>query len=527
MELKAPLKDYTEPEFQALVDRIWAVDLPKQDHDRLINHFDSIVGHPKGADLLFYPPEDDTNTYSSGSVVYYVKDWYHKQNRAAFKGEEAPVPRPVVARPGTPLTLAQMTQQRIAHNLADVQKAAVDLVASERAAELALNLFEQRIKHLRQRQSAQVDIHGREADIRALEVAEFEARLAARRYEYWKMSLTFKRDSARRDLSYARSEHAQWQNIAHQINVTYDRYLTKLNDINQRLHRFQVDAEALLVATQTQLVDQRYQQGTGPNQASELLFAPLAFANARPGILLDGGLSQPLEIQRVALQKAIRSAVAEFTWQITSGAQDHQGHYAAVLQFDFSSRAEVGRYGLSVPLLELLPIEGQDWQGMAATGAEVNLPFRMSSGTYSVPPGTMSRGLREIKTLLQVAITPTNGGVLSSRVRVRAAVWNEHLKTYCFTADGPAPMIVSWSAPANLEAILTLAPAPEYRLGFLRSLPVPVLESFSDMAAIRFDDYVVVFPPASGLDPLYIVFRDRREYPEMIIAEAKPDATVL
>ncbi len=521
MELKTTLKDYTESEFQSLVNRIWAVDLPKQDHDRLINHFDRIVGHPKGADLLFYPPEDDTNTYSSGSVVYYVKDWHHKQGRAAFKGEGVPGPRPVAARPGAPLTLAQMTQQRIAHNLADVQKVAVDLAASERVAEAALSVIEQRIEHLRQRQNAYVDIGGREADIRALEVADFEARLATRRYEFWKMSIGFKRDSARRDLSYARSEHAQWQSIAQQINVTYDRYLAKLNEINQRLQRFQVDAEALLVVAQTQLVDQRYQQGAGPNQASDLLFSPLTFANARPGIFLEGGVSQPLETHRVALQKAIRSAVAEFTWQITSGVQDHQGQYAAVLQFDFSSRAEVGRYGLSVPLLELLPIEGQDWQSLAATGGEVELPFRMSSGTYTVPPGTMSQGLREIKTLLQVAITPTNGSVLSSRVRVRAAVWNEQMKTYCFTADGPVPAIVSWSAPANLETISTLTPAPEYRLGFLRSSLVPVLESFSDMAAVRFDDYVVVFPPASGQDPLYIMFRDGREYPEMTVAEAK------
>jgi hypothetical protein len=521
MELKTTLKDYTEPEFQALVDRIWAVELSKADHDRLINHFDRIVGHPKGADLLFYPPEDDYNAHSSASVVYYVKDWHHKQDRAAFKGEGVPVPRPVAARPPAPLTPAQMTQQRIAQNLADVQKVAVDLAASERVAEAALSVFEQRIKHLRQRQNGHVDIRGREVDIRALEVAEFEARLAARRYEFWKMSIEFKRDSARRELSYARSEQTQWQSIAQQINATYDRYLTRLNEINQRLHRFQVDAETLLVVAQTQLVDQRYQQGTGPTQVSGLLFAPLAFANARPGIFLDGGLSQTLETHRVALQKAIRSAVAEFTWQITSGAQDHQGQYAAVLQFDFSSRAEVGMYGLSVPLHELLPIEGQDWQGLAASRADVELPFRMSSGTYAVPPGTMSRGLREIKTLFQVAITPTNGSVLPSRVRARAAIWNEQLKTYCFTADGTAPMIVSWSVPATLETTSTLAPAPEYRLGFLRSSPVPVLESFSDLAAIGFDDYVVVFPPASGLDPLYILFRDRREYPEMALAEAK------
>lgn len=54
MELKATLKEYTASEFQALVDRIWAVDLPKLDHDRLINQFDRIVGHPQGACLLFY-----------------------------------------------------------------------------------------------------------------------------------------------------------------------------------------------------------------------------------------------------------------------------------------------------------------------------------------------------------------------------------------------------------------------------------------------------------------------------------------
>jgi hypothetical protein len=34
MELKPTLKDYTASEFQTLVERIWAVDLPRQDHIR-------------------------------------------------------------------------------------------------------------------------------------------------------------------------------------------------------------------------------------------------------------------------------------------------------------------------------------------------------------------------------------------------------------------------------------------------------------------------------------------------------------
>ncbi|MDP9656219.1 UNVERIFIED_ORG: hypothetical protein J2W87_004164 [Pseudomonas putida] len=93
MELKATLKDYTESEFQALVNKIWAVDLSKQDHDRLINHFDQIVGHPKGADLLFYPNEK-FNSNSPESVVYYVKDWHRKQGGTAFKEESVSIPEP-------------------------------------------------------------------------------------------------------------------------------------------------------------------------------------------------------------------------------------------------------------------------------------------------------------------------------------------------------------------------------------------------------------------------------------------------
>ena len=83
MKLKSTLSDYTEPEFQALVDRIWAVDMPKADHDRLINHFDQIAGHPQGADLLFYPPRDEfDNVYQADTVVYFVKDWHQQQGRA-------------------------------------------------------------------------------------------------------------------------------------------------------------------------------------------------------------------------------------------------------------------------------------------------------------------------------------------------------------------------------------------------------------------------------------------------------------
>lgn len=246
--------------------------------------------------------------------------------------------------------------------------------------------------------------------------------------------------------------------------------------------------------------------------------AHLDFAKVRPSILLNGALTQPLEAHWAALQKSIRSAVAEFTWQITSETDAQPGQYAAVLRFEYASRAETEMYGLCVPLAELHPIEGQDWQSLAMSQAEVAMRFRMNSGTYSVPPGSLSRGLRQIQTLLQIAITPTNG----SKVRVRAAVWDERLSAFSFTADGTVPVTVSWLTPVTLENIPALAPPLESRIGVLQSPVVPLLETFNHVDAIQFDDYVVVFPMDSGLDPLYVMFRDRREYPDMAIAEAKP-----
>ena len=130
MKLKSTLNDYTEAEFQTLVDRIWAVDLPKVDHDRLINHFDQIAGHPKGTDLLFYHPNENPNPNSPGSVVYYVKDWHAKQGRTAFKGQALPDAKPIPAKSAAPINWAQITQQRVARSLADIQKTSAELAAS-------------------------------------------------------------------------------------------------------------------------------------------------------------------------------------------------------------------------------------------------------------------------------------------------------------------------------------------------------------------------------------------------------------
>lgn len=507
MELKATLKDYTEPEFQALVDRIWAVDLPKQDHDRLLNHFDRIVGHPKGADLFFYP-DDQFNTNSAGSVVFLVQNWHRKRGMTAFKNENVSVsPPPVQLNPA-------------ARSLAEVQTIAADVSVSERAVETAFGIFELGIKRLRSLQRLRPDIPEQDTNIRALERAQHETLMAIRNFEFWKMRVEFVKSGAQRNITYARSEQAQWQSIVHQINSTHDRYIARLASITQHHRVLHDEAEVLLIAAQEQLIRSRNLTGTGPVQAACAITTSLAFADKRPDVLLEGGPSALLGSQQIDLQKAIRSVVAEFTWQHTSGEPADEIQRAAVLHFEFSSRADRQVYGLSVPLAELLPIEGQDWQSLAASRAEVDVPYRMSTVVVPAKPRTMFQGLREIKTLSQVHITPSKGSHPASGVRVRAAQHNERLNTFSFTADDAAPITVDWSAPVTLDASPPVSPAPSRRLGFVRSSPVPVLET--SVGDVRFDDYIVVFPIEAGLDPVYVMFRDRREYPNTTIAEARP-----
>ncbi|VVO43411.1 hypothetical protein PS833_06177 [Pseudomonas fluorescens] len=429
MELKATLKEYTASEFQALVNRIWAVDLPKQDHDRLINHFDRIVGHPQGADLLFYA--DDSFTRNSAYlVVDNVRNWHEQQGLAAFQDEAVSAPRPSL--PASPLD----------RSLVEVQKIAADVAGSELAVETAFGIFERGIQHWRSHQSSALAIPEQEARIRTLELAQQETLIAVRKFEFHKMRIQFAKNSAQSDLKYAQSQQTQWQGIAHQINATHDRYLALLATIAQRHRAFHDQAEALLVQAQEQLIRSRTQAGVGAAQTAHLMPASMLVANKRPDILLDRAPSTLLFSQQVDLQKSIRSAVAEFTWRNTSGELSDENQCAGVLQFEFSSRADTKIFGLSVPLSELQPLEGQDWQALAADGGEVEVFFRMGTAVVPSKPGTMFKGLREIKVLEQVYITPSPRNTPSARVRVRVAQYVEQLNAYSFTADGTAPITV-------------------------------------------------------------------------------------
>ncbi|WP_460125411.1 bacteriocin immunity protein [Pseudomonas sp. S2_C03] len=497
MELKPNLTDYTAAQFQELVNRIWAVDVPQKDHNRLIDHFDQIVGHPNGADLLF-SEEESGMSQGPETVVHHVRQWHRSQGLSAFKDEGIHEPPPPVR--------ATMVQR----SLADAQKIAADLAAADLSVEQALGGFERGVQHMRSVQGVTRDVWQQENDIRTLEQAQHDAYICIQKYGFLKMRIKFAKTSALQRLRYSGAEQNQWHDVAQHLNATHDRYTAQLATIQQSHRALHDEAEALLVAAQQVLISARALAGSSPTASNHQLHASLLNAGKRPELLMEGEVSALAYSQQVDLQKSIRSAVAEFAWRNTAVESTSPRTQAAVLQFEFASRADVKVYGLSVPLSEFMPVEGLDWQAVAANRSELALPFRMGPALTASKPGSKFMGLREVALLEQLHVTAAKGTTSASKVRVRRAERAGQPGTYRFTSDGAAGITVLWSVANTLDKPAPSAPGFRRQVGFVYSSPVPTLEPAPD-AEENSPDYIVVFPGEAGLDPLYVVLTVRNE----------------
>lgn len=85
--IKNSFSDYTEDEFVRFVDEIREEDKAPTDTraDLLVLHFNKIVGHPSGMDLIYYPePGADT---SSAGIAQTVVTWRKANGLPGFKAE--------------------------------------------------------------------------------------------------------------------------------------------------------------------------------------------------------------------------------------------------------------------------------------------------------------------------------------------------------------------------------------------------------------------------------------------------------
>ncbi|PKA72951.1 colicin immunity protein/pyocin immunity protein [Pseudomonas baetica] len=83
--MKNTFSDYTESEFEALLQRIINHDGAEPEVDKLVFHFEEVSEHPAGSDLIFYP-EDGADDSASG-ITQTVKEWRAAQGLPGFKAD--------------------------------------------------------------------------------------------------------------------------------------------------------------------------------------------------------------------------------------------------------------------------------------------------------------------------------------------------------------------------------------------------------------------------------------------------------
>lgn len=187
----------------------------------------------------------------------------------------------------------------------------------------------------------------------------------------------------------------------------------------------------------------------------------------------------------------------------------------------YSSRLGNGelpeRYVLQMPLGTLDPQLSSALASGSAIGSHAELPYRLSSQATEAEDS-------------EILVVKTDGQVVPSQVRVLAATQDQQHNLYSVTTADVPSRTLTWTPIAQADNASTDLPAEQPELAVYDGAkldPVEVrLDGYPGVADASLDDYIIVFPADSGLPPLYVMFRDRREEPGTMTGFGQPDATV-
>lgn len=235
--------------------------------------------------------------------------------------------------------------------------------------------------------------------------------------------------------------------------------------------------------------------------------AQLVFATSSGAVAIADNLM-------AGLAAVIRSAVAGLSGLAAGTAS---GLMVGVSAFIYSPTLGNGelpeRFVLSHPLSDMLPGPLPDLHRLASERALLDLPVRLSPRPLT-------------SNLVELLVVPVGGKRLPSGVRVIAAGYNAGENTYGTTLTDLPPTTVVWTPSVTPTDSSTQLPVeesapPRYFGGNL----VPIegrIDTYPVPGNIHFDDFILVFPPESGLPPQYVMFRDRRNDPGVASGYGEP-----
>lgn len=284
---------------------------------------------------------------------------------------------------------------------------------------------------------------------------------------------------------------------------------------HESLHR---QAEGAFIQGREQLLKLAHSTQSGPLKDPQTLFVPLMGIDRHPRLMA----TDPTRFENIADQQrwigtSIRSAVAGLTWEVKASSNALQ---ACAVEFADDRRGCGEPVGLSVPLHDLLSTEGLDLHDLARVQGHVDVPQRISFGMFPLRPGMRAwDGLKEITEQANACVVRSNQVAGASQVRVRPAVWDEVAQGWRLDCPDGRPRQVVWCRPPRWKQLIDVSPKAT-RGGSFSALKVPVVKQIEPSTVLH-DDYIVVFPQNSGIEPVYLAFKSRMAYPGVVSGQGQ------
>ncbi len=161
------------------------------------------------------------------------------------------------------------------------------------------------------------------------------------------------------------------------------------------------------------------------------------------------------------------------------------------------------RYTLQLPAGDLLAqAVGEGLQPKA--GTTVDLPYRIGSRSNATGDS-------------EIFVAKTDNVNAPAAVRVIGASYDQASGLYTATTADTPPRTLTWTPAVAPSDSSTTSPEvnPEPPI-YSRATITPIdlrIDSFPELEDASFDDYIIVFPADSGLDPIYTMFKSRRDEP--------------
>lgn len=289
-------------------------------------------------------------------------------------------------------------------------------------------------------------------------------------------------------------------------------YMNKTNQLNGKgvanrtyrswIESYQAQYAAQVLEAQLVYLQQREAQlSSAVGKAANTMTAPISNATALATVMSAQGAVKLAAHTLLSLSEAVALAAGRAVLPVIAGAA---AEVATVFTLALipSPLGNSDRFPTTVPLGDLYTPDG-NLHALAAAKGEVDLPVRLSTRVDE-------RGT----TLYAVA---TGAGSVPSKVKVRAASYDAARDRYSFTSEGTPSLNLVWTPIVNPGDASTTRPqeeiaSPDYT-GPVVAPVDPYVEIFPGVDEGSFDDYVIVFPADSGLEPIYVMFKDRRDEP--------------